>query len=130
MAYNIDDKVILKMNREKGIIVDKLFSETSGETCYKVHLVGSDYTLKSLFEEEDLEPVEEKPEYSFTFDIADDERNIVIAIIRKTVGDVTTEIGRGHGHIIHDGDDGIVQAASWALKKIWQDMNGGRVGRW
>lgn len=130
MAFNIHDKAIVKPFKEKATIVDTLISATSGEVRYKVCFDRSDYIPSQLFEEADLEPVEEKPEYSFTFDIADDERNIVIAIIRKTVGDVTTEIGRGHGHIIHDGDDGIVQAASWALKKIWQDMNGGRVGRW
>lgn len=130
MAFNIDDKVILKFNREKGTIVDKLFSEYGGDAYYKVRLDSSDYTLMQLYEEQDLEMVEEKPEYSFTFDICDDKRNVVIAIIHKTVNGVTTEIGRGHGHIIHEGDDGVVQAASWALKKIWQEMNGGRVGKW
>ena len=32
---------------------------------------------------------------------------------------------RGHGHIIHEGAMGIAQASAYALKKIWQKMEGG-----
>lgn len=35
------------------------------------------------------------------------------------------EIAKGHGHIFHDGALGIAQAASYALKKLYQKLEDG-----
>ena len=35
-----------------------------------------------------------------------------------------TEIAKGHGHIFHEGVLGIAQAASYALKKLYQKLGG------
>lgn len=50
---------------------------------------------------------------------------MVVAKFIETKGDTETELGRGHGHMIHEGALGIAQASSYALKKIFEKMNGG-----
>lgn len=42
-------------------------------------------------------------------------------------GDEKTEIGRGHGHIIHSGAFGVAQAAAYALKRIAANLDGGYI---
>jgi hypothetical protein len=53
--------------------------------------------------------------------------NVVIAVLYAVVGDTKTEIARGHGHIMHEGVLGIAQASSYALKRIYMDLNGGSI---
>jgi hypothetical protein len=62
--------------------------------------------------------VETDPTITFKIDIAD---NVVVAIMMQG----ERQIGRGHGHIIHEGAIGIAQAASYALKMLYTNMNGG-----
>ena len=50
--------------------------------------------------------------------------NVVVAIFYEIKGEVKTEIARGHGHIIHEGTIGIAQASSYAVKRIYQKLNG------
>ena len=60
--------------------------------------------------------------YRHEFDYLD---NVVVCRFYEVQGKVETEIMRGHGHIIHEGAMGIAQASAYALKKIWQKMEGG-----
>ena len=65
----------------------------------------------------DLVPEEVPHTYRHEFEYLD---NVVVAKFIEIDGDGNeTELGRGHGHIIHDGASGIAQAASYALKQIW-----------
>lgn len=50
--------------------------------------------------------------------------NVVIA---RLIDDHGNELQRGHGHIIHEGIKGFTQAASYALKKIFEKYNGGQL---
>ena len=54
--------------------------------------------------------------------------NVAVVKILKREENSTAreEIVRGHGHIIHEGDVGIVQALSYALKKAYEKINGGK----
>lgn len=123
--FNINDKVIVKASgrsavREPATIIDKFASAISDDVQYRVRFDRNGYVPMRLFDEAQLDAFEEKAEYSFSFDIPEDEETpMVVAIAKKTVDGVTTEIGRGFGHIIHEGDDGFLQAASYALKRIW-----------
>lgn len=60
-----------------------------------------------------------KAQYSWTFEVLD---NVVVGAMFETVGNRKTEITRGHGHIIHEGSVGIAQAASYALKKAFENL--------
>lgn len=97
-----------------GEIVDILEGKRTGKIVYRVEIEGS--VSECTFSVTDLEAYEEKHEYRFeTF--YDD--NVVVV----TMYDGDTLIERGHGHIIHSGADGIAQAASYAMKKLWAKMN-------
>ena len=50
--------------------------------------------------------------------------NVVVARLYEIKGDVVTEVARGHGHIMHDGVIGVAQAASYALKRIYEAVGG------
>ena len=64
---------------------------------------------------------------TYRYEIQPAGKDVVVAILYETVGDVEREIGRGHGHIIHSGAIGFAQAASFAMKKIYTNMNEGKM---
>jgi formylmethanofuran dehydrogenase subunit E len=51
--------------------------------------------------------------------------NVMVAVMYEQDGGVEREIDRFHGHIIHEGAIGVAQAASYAMKKLYTNMNGG-----
>ena len=134
--FNIGDRVVVKdydampeEMRTKGIsrvagkageVIDKMHSEAKGATVYRVHLDGYatpsrvDYLEDSLAEESPIT-------YTFEFDYAE---NLVSARFYSIKGEKKSLIARGHGHIFHEGDLGIAQAASYALKKIYMLLQG------
>jgi hypothetical protein len=95
-------------------VVDIYEGKRTGKIMYRVKIVetGDECTLAAV----DLEAYEEKHEYRFEFFYDD---NVVIV----SMYDGDTLIERGHGHIIHSGADGIAQAASYAMKKLWAKLN-------
>lgn len=48
--------------------------------------------------------------------------NIVLVILYEATEDGNVEIARGHGHIIHEGAAGVAQAASYAMRRIWEHV--------
>ena len=104
-----------------GEIVDKLWSGAKGCTVYRLQLDGAtrpssiDFPGKAI----DLISELEKKSYCYEFDYLD---KVVVARFYEIGEDYKTEIARGHGHIIHEGEVGIAQAASYALKKILQNL--------
>ena len=69
-----------------------------------------------------LEAYDDNVTYCHEFDYLE---NVVVARFYEIRNDVKTEIGRGHGHIIHEGAIGIAQASSYALKRLFENLNGG-----
>lgn len=103
-----------------GTVIDHLYSNGYECDVYRVKFDGEDLPSRSLFDIDAFEPVEEETpaEFSFKIDIAE---NVVIANMLQD----GKQVGRGHAHIIHDGTIGIAQAASYALKRLYSNMNGG-----
>lgn len=140
MEFNIGDRVrvkpydklpeenknrgVAKITGQDGVIVDKLWSGAKGVTIYKVQFDGSDAPSRTDFVAESLDLVSEllKNSYKFEFEFLE---NLVVARLYETTEDSKIEIAKDHGHIFHEGYEGLVQAASYALKKMWQKMNGG-----
>ena len=110
---------------EIGTVIDRLYSEIEEGCIYRVHLDGYEQPSKKLWSEECLDKyVEPSVEYKFEFENLD---NVVVAIFYEVGEDSKTEIARGHGHIIHEGSLGIAQASAYALKKLYEKMNGGKL---
>jgi hypothetical protein len=75
-----------------------------------------------MWEDVHLAPYAPEPvTYCYEFDYLD---NVVVARFYKIKGEEKTEITRGHGHIIHEGEIGVAQAASYALKRIYMNLGG------
>ena len=62
----------------------------------------------------------DKKNYKYEFDYCD---NVVVAILYEVGDDYKKEVARGHGHIIHEGVEGIAQASSYALKMIYYKLS-------
>lgn len=50
--------------------------------------------------------------------------NVVLVVLYENTEDGPVELARAHGHIIHEGADGIAQAASYAMRLIWFKIHG------
>ena len=106
-----------------GTITDKLYSKCIEGYVYTIKFDDYDAPSKKLWSEECFTHYEEPATtYHYEFDFLD---NVVVARFYEVLGDEPTEIGRGHGHIIHEGAKGVAQASAYALKKIFEKMNGG-----
>lgn len=125
-AKTIKDKPYLwnagkaKVAGKEGVIVDKLYSEAHSRFLYRVQLDGYEMASHASFDADSFELIVEEPiAYCHEFEYLD---NVVIARFYEVKGDKKTELGRGHGHIMHDGAYGIAQASSYALMKIMKKM--------
>ena len=105
-----------------GEIVDKLWSGAKGCTVYRVLFDCAKSTSSVDFPGETLNLISEldKKNYQYEFDYCD---NVVVAILYEVGDDYKTEVARGHGHIIHEGVEGIAQASSYALKMIYYKLS-------
>ena len=117
--FSINDKVKVKDGLPYAgciaEVVDILEGKRTGKIMYRVKVLET--TNECVFAVNDLEKHEEKHEYRFNFFYDNS-----IVIVEMYDGDALIE--RGHGHLIHSGADGIAQAASYAMKKLWAKMNG------
>ena len=118
--FNINDEVIIKSNNTVGTIIDKMRSEARGRFIYVIK--PSDGGRLTMREEGDLELYRKKAEYKVETEIAD---NVVIGIIYEVIDGEEYEVCRGHGHIIHEGAEGIAQACSYAYKKAFAEIDTG-----
>lgn len=118
MEFNIEDRVRVKDSGEIGEIADIMYSTASGKYIYRVQFDGQATTD---FTEEALELLqEESVSYRFETDFAD---NVVVVIMYEDYEDGTSEeVGRGHGHIIHEGALGIAQATSYAMYRLYKRL--------
>ena len=108
--YKIGDKVITPYGEEAEIMSDGFGK--GNKTYYAVEY--GDGRL-GIFVGEDLRRVEipfDPSKMSFKISIEDN-----IAIARAYYDG--KEIEKGYGHIFHDGIDGILQAVSYAFRRMW-----------
>lgn len=120
---NLRTKGAASLCGEVGTVADKLWSEGNDCYVYRIRFDGFNRISSKMWTADFFELFIEHPvEYKYEFDVAN---NVVIAVLYEVVGDRKTELARGHGHIIHEGVVGIAQASSYALKRIFMDVNGG-----
>lgn len=123
------NSAMAKVTGKDGTIIDKLYSEAKGAYIYKVHIDGYTRASSVCWKAEDLELMPEKVSYRFDIDITDTVHNVVIVRMLKKVGDLEMQVAMGHGHVIHEGDLGIAQAASYALARIYKSLEGKKNGK-
>ena len=99
-----------------GKVTDVMYSAHKKTYSYEV---TNEEGAVQLFAEEELEPIAEQKNYSMTIQI-DIANNVVIA----TLFEDESPLAKGHGHLIHDGELGIAQAASYACKRLFENMGG------
>lgn len=124
MEFNISDRVRVKnhgikskkMSGCEGEIIDKLFSANASDFLYSVKFDEFDRSYK-LWAADELELCEDCAKYAIEFEYLD---TLVVARLYEVTDERKTEISKNHGHIIHDGALGIVQAASFALSRLYK----------
>jgi hypothetical protein len=115
--FNIGDKVVNAYG-EEGTVLDRMLSEKDQKYYYTIK-AGS--LTEHFVPEEKLKAMpKENLNITAEIEILD---NVVIGIIKND----GKEIARGHGHRIHEGEQGIIQAISYAFKKAYEKVNGGTV---
>lgn len=140
MNFNIGDRVkvkgyehlpnhmknpgVARLCGKGATVADRLYSEVKGEYIYKLTIDGYDVVSSVAFPEDSLETAVKPSCYEYEFEFLE---NVVVARLYEVCDESKTEIGKGHGHIIHEGVYGVAQAASYALKRIAENMNGGHV---
>lgn len=120
--FNIGDRVLSNRYGKTGVIEDKLYSNKLDDWMYTIKFDDSDVPFVKPLLSEDLEEICDNKEYGFEVFQAE---NVMVAVMYEIDGDTKKEIKRYHGHIMHNGILGIAQAASYAMKKIYTEMNGG-----
>lgn len=123
LPEELKNRGVAKVAGEEGVIVDKLHSEQRGCIVYKIHLEGYERPSKAEFVEGSFDLIKEV-EYVYEFENLE---NLVVARLYEINCGVKTEVAKGHGHIFHEGVIGIAQASSYALKKIYEKINGGNL---
>lgn len=121
------NKGIAKNSGNEGEIIDKLWSAAKDQMVYRIHFDGMARPSNTIFPEgtfDRLSDLEAKKTYTYEFEFLD---KVTVARLYEVDADGNkTEIAKGHGHLIHDGAKGIAQSASYALKRIYQYLDGGK----
>lgn len=121
MKFEIGDKVV-HSNGRIGEITDRMYSEGMKKYYYEVKFLDYGQANSELFEEDDLQKYGDSAEYVHEIEYLE---NLVVVRFYEVVDGKKTEIAKGHGHIFHDGAYGVAQAASYALKRISENLGGG-----
>ncbi len=124
----IKSKGVARLAGKKAEIVDKVFSEAKGENYYLLKVEGRKGVSTVCFTEDAFEEIrDEVATYRYDFEYLD---TVVVARLYETKDGEEKEVAKGHGHIIHEGVIGLAQASSYALKRIYEDLNGGTMRRY
>ena len=119
--FKIGDRVKIVFNGITGEVKEALYSSLTD--CWYYEVMGNKEKSVLTIKEGDLEIAPEKKEYSMDIKI-DIASNVVIATLYEETGDIKSPLAKGHGHLIHEGQLGIAQAASYACKKLYESLGG------
>lgn len=102
-----------------GRVTDVMYSDARELYTYEV---TNDEKVSELFFEFNLESALQK-DYRMAIEI-DIAQNVVIASMYEKDGAILRPVAKGHGHMIHEGELGIAQAASYACKRLYENLGG------
>lgn len=118
-TFAVGDRVHIKDSEIDAVILDRVVSQITGKVSYTLESedLEGDWS-DTLFPPEELEPYhgeDDRKDLDIRFGLADD---LVIARLYRG----GKQICYGHARILHDGIVGFVQAASYAVKRIYEQM--------
>ena len=119
MNFEINDEVFVINKDCKGTIKDKIFSEAVGGHIYVVEF--EDGTVGNFFAV-DLAKI---AEVRYTVEIEHAGNVMIARLIQIDTSGMRSTKNYAHGHIMHNGEQGVVQAASWAFKTLYNKVMGG-----
>lgn len=117
MEFKIGERV-KHSDGSVGTITDKMCSEGTGKWYYDVDFDGGESCFCRGDELQRLEASQYIHEIEYL-------EKLVVARLYEVKDGEKVELARGHGHIFHEGVYGVAQAASYALKRICDNLNGG-----
>lgn len=106
-----------------AIITDKMFSEAESKFFYRIRVDGENITRAAFYTDEDFVG-ESEDDYTIEASVLD---NVCVVIVYKHENGDKKEVSRGHGHRIHEGELGIMQALSWAMKKAYEKIQESKI---
>lgn len=121
---NIRHRGLGKHAGKEGEIVDVLYSDANECYVYRILFDGASMESRTDFLAGMFDIIEDEVIETYTHEIEYLD-NVVVVRFFKITDNSKQELARGHGHIIHEGAIGIAQATSYAMKKIYEKMNGG-----
>lgn len=102
-----------------GKVTDVMYSAHKKAYTYEV---TNEEGAVQLFAEDELTLAYDKS-YSMTIHI-DIAENVVIATLFEEAECTKKPLAKGHAHLIHEGELGVAQAASYACKRLYQSLGG------
>lgn len=124
LTDDIKNKGLAKAAGKEGEIVDVVYSNAKDIYIYKIHFDDCKMISRTDFPEGSLDLVSDLEAATYTYEIEVLE-NLVVARLYQVEDGKKTEVAKGHGHIFHDGAYGVAQAASYACKRLWFDVEEG-----
>jgi len=121
--FEIGEKVVAVIHNKTAVIEDVLYSNKEDDWMYIVKFDDSPVAYARPMSASELKAVASK---TYRYEVFQADDNVMVAVMYEIDGDTETEIARHHGHIMHEGLIGVAQAASFAMKKIYIGMNGGK----
>ena len=118
--FKIGDRVTVWKSKLTGTVTAVYYNANPSSPVYAVD-VGE--PAVELHFGDELKLVPEKKDYSMTIQI-DVASNVVIATLFEVASPNMRPIAKGHGHLIHEGANGVAQAASYACKKLYENLGG------
>lgn len=118
--FKIGDRVRF-LGEFTGVVSDILERKATSSFLYEVTRDGREKPSNCLLKGEDLELLGKEYSMQIQIDIA---QNVVIASLFEVEGPNMRPVAKGHGHIIHDAEVGIAQAASYACMRLYKSIGG------
>ena len=119
--FKIGDRVSILPSKTTGEVMECIYGVRCDEWLYEVR--RDDNSEVCTYVEDLLVPAPNRKDYSMTIQI-DIANNVLIASLFEKVGDDLVTLAKGHGHLIHEGELGIAQAASFACKRLYESLGG------
>ena len=123
MAYNIGDRVTV--NDRVAVVTDRMYSARSEEYLYSIKYQGMAEDQDDLYTDGELAPFVDT---SRTFDVEMEiEDGVVIFSLIAVIDNERRVVARNHGNVLRNDALGVVQAASYAVRKAFLEMNNGNI---
>lgn len=114
MRFEIGDLVSIRSSGVVGIVEETFDSPKHGE--YYMVRTGGETNIQAA---DTLDHVRETDDSVYTIQIAIEESAAIATLYKNYPNGRCKAVEHAHGHIMHDGRLGVVQAASYALKKMY-----------